>query len=92
MRLFMATEPIAEIVLNFIKKDLVKDGGKTRLESSDNLIESGLIDSLGIQKLLGFLETSFSIEISDEELLPENFETVAAICSFVSRKTNDANA
>lgn len=86
----MASESMEEIVLRFIAEDLIKDGGGARLQPADNLIESGIVDSLGIQKLLGFLESRFSVEISDEELLPENFETVAAICSFVNRKAHVA--
>jgi len=54
----------------------------------DDLIESGVIDSLGILKLLEFLESKFSINISDEELIPENFESIESIESFISRKKN----
>ena len=87
----MRSETTSENVRNFIVENLMRDTGTTRLEPTDNLIELGIIDSLGIQKLIGFLESSFSIEISDEELLPENFETVTAICSFVNGKMNSAN-
>ena len=87
----MRSETTSENVRNFIEENLMRDTGTARLEPEDNLIELGIIDSLGIQKLIGFLESSFSIEISDEELLPENFETVTAICSFVNGKMNNAN-
>ena len=53
---------------------------------NDSLLESGLIDSLGIFKLVSLLEKEFSIKISDDELLPDNFETASAIAKFVVHK------
>ena len=60
---------------------------KKRVTESDPLLESGVIDSLGMLDLVSALEAEFAIAISDEELLPENFQTVANIASFVARKT-----
>jgi acyl carrier protein len=80
------------MVTEFIQKDLVRAKVSVRIDPGYNLIESGVVDSLGILKLIAFLESRFSIEISDDEVLPENFETVAAICSFLHRKANKAQA
>ncbi len=57
-----------------------------QLSDDTQLIESGIIDSLGIMKLLQYLEDSFSIHIADDELRPENFETPGTIVSLVERK------
>ena len=51
------------------------------------LIERGVIDSLGIHQLVTFLESTYDIEIDDEDLVPENFETLAAIVGMVDRKS-----
>ena len=50
------------------------------------LLQSGLIDSLGMVDLVAYLEQSFSIAVDDDDMVPENFETVAAISAFVTRK------
>jgi acyl carrier protein len=63
---------------------------KKNLRDSDKLLESGIVDSLGILDLVAFLENDFQVHISDEELLPENFQTVEAIAQFVERKRNGA--
>ena len=78
------TDPIME----FIKNQLVREKPMKNIGRGDDLIESGVIDSLGILKLLEFLESKFSINISDEELIPENFESIESIESFISRKKN----
>jgi len=74
--------------MEFIKNQLVREKTMKNIGRGDDLIESGVIDSLGILKLLEFLESKFSINISDEELIPENFESIESIESFISRKKN----
>ena len=76
------TDPIME----FIKNQLVREKTMKNIGRGDDLIESGIIDSLGILKLLEFLESKYSIHISDEELIPENFESIESIESFIIRK------
>lgn len=49
------------------------------------LISQGLLDSLLLMNLLAFLERKYGIQIPDEEIVPENFETPRAIRSLISR-------
>ena len=56
----------------------------------DKWLESGLLDSLGILDLVHFLEQEFSVQIIDEELVPENFESLSAVCEFVLKKKGNA--
>ena len=63
---------------------------KLGLRDTDKLLESGLIDSLGILDLVAFLESEFHVHVTDDELLPENFQSVEAIVKFVERKRNGA--
>jgi acyl carrier protein len=53
------------------------------LRDDDLLFESGLVDSVGAMTLISYLSTRFQIEIADEDLYPENFESVKKISSFV---------
>ncbi len=73
-------------VKEFIQTELIRDRSHADLKITDNLIETGMIDSLGIQKLLAYLETTFSIQIADDELIPDNFQTIEAISAFVRDK------
>jgi len=74
-------------IKEFIKKDLTRGKGISDLGDTDNLIESGIIDSLGIQLLVSYLEKNFSITIADDELMPDNFETIDAIWALINSKT-----
>lgn len=66
---------------NFImgRKDIVLDPEKS-------LIESGIMDSTGVLELVMFLEEKFSIEIDDEELIPENLDTIQNLVNFLQKK------
>jgi len=57
------------------------------LEASQSLLESGMIDSTGVMELVMFLEKTFEIQVADEDLVPENLDTINSIVQFVQRKT-----
>jgi acyl carrier protein len=51
------------------------------------LLERGILDSLGILDVVSFLETEFSMVVSDDELVPENFQTLETLSEFVMKRT-----
>lgn len=52
----------------------------------DSLIETGIVDSMGMLELVVFVESDFEIEVQDVDLIPENFESVEALSKFVESK------
>ena len=56
-----------------------------------SLLDSGLLDSAGLFELVSFLEERCGVTIADEDLLPENFETIDAIVAFVDPKAGGAS-
>ena len=61
---------------------------KRQIGNSDPLLESGLLDSMGVLEVVTFLEESYSIIISDEDLVPEKFQTIDCIAAFVQSKVS----
>ena len=61
---------------------------RRELQNADSLLESGIIDSLGVLDLVSFIESEFQIMVSDEDLTPENFQTIDRIMAFVEGKRN----
>jgi acyl carrier protein len=59
---------------------------KARVDRETALLERGILDSLGILDIVSFLESEFSIAIGDEELVPENFQNLNSLSSFVQNK------
>jgi acyl carrier protein len=60
---------------------------KRHIADDARLLESGVVDSLGILDVVAFLERTFRIKIDDEELVPENFGSIHDLAEFVSSKT-----
>jgi acyl carrier protein len=59
---------------------------KHGVKDSDPLLDNGIVDSLGVLELVEFLQQEFGLRVSDEELLPENFQSIQQVASFVSAK------
>lgn len=59
---------------------------KRGLNQEDNLLENGILDSLGVLDLVTFMEKEFAIQVGDEELVPENFQTLDTLAAFVQKK------
>jgi acyl carrier protein len=70
----------------FIISELAQGRGITSIDPSDNLLAKGIVDSHGVMELVAFLEERYGISVSDEDLTPENFESIARIDEFVARK------
>jgi acyl carrier protein len=71
-------------IRSFVTASFARGGAAIDVETS--LLDSGLIDSTGIFELVSFLEGEFGIQVADEEIVPENFETVRRIATFVDGK------
>lgn len=69
----------------FLQKNFHVPGSKG-IEDGDSLLKEGIVDSIGLLDLIAFLEETFAIKVADEELLPENLDTIQRIETFVLRK------
>ncbi len=56
------------------------------LTADTSLINGGYVDSTGMLELVGFLEVEYAIQVSEEELVPENFETIARMVAYLDGK------
>ena len=73
-----------ETVINdYISRELVQDPTLLPLADETSLLETGILDSLSLLRLVVYLEEKFGISMGDTDLLPENFASVNAICAYV---------
>jgi acyl carrier protein len=63
-------------------------GQAIHLDENDSFLERGLIDSTGVLELVSFIEQTYGFQVQDEELMPENFDSMAALTRYAKRKTN----
>ncbi len=55
-------------------------------QDGDSFLQTGIVDSTGMLELVGFLESTFGLKIPDDELTPDNLDSVDCICRFLARK------
>ncbi len=74
-----------ETIKTFIVENFLF-GSQDGLKDETSFLEEGIIDSTGILELVTFLEEEFSITIEDEELVPENLDSINNVTTFLERK------
>jgi acyl carrier protein len=70
----------------FIVNELQAGSGLESLRPDEDLLAADLIDSLGITELVSFLERTYGIKVSDDQLTPENFQTIEKIAALVDQR------
>jgi acyl carrier protein len=75
-----------DTIRRFIATELLRGQQNEPLGDDDPLLESGIIDSMGVMSLLAFLEKEFSIQVPGDDLIPENFGSIASIAALVERQ------
>ena len=76
---------VSAVIRQFIVENfLFGDDGNLKEETS--FLESGIIDSTGILELVSFLEEKFEISVADEELVPENLDSIANVVAYLAKK------
>jgi len=78
-------ESIKDVIRQFVMESAQIKGIK-EVGDNDSLTESGIVDSLGIFRLVSFLEENVGVHIGDEEITQDNFSTIAEIERFVNAK------
>jgi acyl carrier protein len=78
----------ADKIRAYISEQLLFDDG-SRSIANDTPLFGGVIDSIGLIELVGFLEKDFGIQIDDADLTAENFESVTTIADLVTRLGNE---
>jgi acyl carrier protein len=77
---------IASEIERFVLDEIVQGTGVEAIDQGEDLLASGIIDSHGLMEVVGFIESRYGIVVADEDLLPENFESLTSIEGFVTRK------
>lgn len=85
------TQPALETqIRRYILDNLLFSANDADLKNDASLLDAGVIDSTGVLELALFLEDQFKIKVEDDELLPENFDSVNNLVRFVGKRLGGA--
>ncbi len=72
----------AYVLANFLFSD-----GEYPFRDDDSFLEEGLISSIGVLELVLFVEENFNVTVDDQEVVPDNFDSVNKLAAYIRRKT-----
>ncbi|HZZ92508.1 MAG TPA: acyl carrier protein [Usitatibacter sp.] len=87
----MQQQEIVTAVRAFLRENFLVDD-EAGLGEDTSFMQTHTLDSTGFVELIGFVEETFGLEVRDEEMLPENFDSLANIAHYVARKHEPATA
>lgn len=76
---------MTETILKYISEQLLNNELEDELEATDDLLGDGILDSLGMMKLILFIETEYTIKIPPQDMVIENFMSVDHITNYLSK-------
>ena len=77
---------ITGILRKFIRENFLPSAGLDAFADEDSFLEKGIIDSTGVLELLEFIEEEFKIRVEDEEIVPDNLDSLNRLTSYIQRK------
>jgi acyl carrier protein len=72
-------------IRNFISKNLLYSDNGFSYSDDSSFLEEGIIDSIGVLELVGFVEENYHIPVKDQDVTPDNFDTVNRLADFIRR-------
>lgn len=75
-----------EILTRYVADELLASSNGLALTADDNLLTSGLIDSLGIMRLITYIEEQFGVEVLPEDVTIDNFRTINVIAGYLQSR------
>jgi acyl carrier protein len=82
----MSQSEFSARIKEFIMTEVSPELGLQQIGDDEPLIDSGIVDSLGILRILTFLDETFGVDLASEEIKLENFRTVRLICDLISQR------
>jgi acyl carrier protein len=81
-------EAVAAKIRDYLSQNFLFSEQGFEFEDDASFLEQGIIDSFGFAELLNWVEEEFSISVADDEIVPDNFDSVSKLTSFILGKQN----
>ena len=78
-----------EKIRGFILENYLFTDDQSELNNDDSFLDQGILDSTGILEIIFFIEDEFGIKIKDDEMIPDNLDSVRKIVAFIKRKQQE---
>ena len=79
--------PIEERIRDFVARNLIFSANGFAYADDASFLQEGIIDSLGVMQLVEFVQKDFNMVVGQEEVTPDNFDSVARLAAYIRRKS-----
>jgi len=79
-------QDIKAAVRRYIEDNFIMGAGGVALANGDSFLEHHVLDSTGFLELIAHLEETYGIKVLDDEMVPENLDSLDSVAAFVARK------
>jgi len=77
---------VKKLVRQYIADNFLFSDDGYQLSDDASFLEEGIVDSTGVLELVMFVEETFNIAVNDEEIIPDNFDSVSKLTAYITRK------
>ena len=77
---------LREQIRGFIIENFLFGDAEPLTDDAVSLLDNGIVDSVGVMEMVAWLEQNHGVKVEDQELVPENFDSVERLIRFVERK------
>lgn len=77
---------VKEQIRQYVAENFLFSDNGFELDNDESFLEAGVVDSLGVLELVTFVEENFDVQVPDEEIVPDNFDSVNQLADYIGRK------
>ena len=78
---------IEEKIRDYMAQNLIFSDNGYQYPDDASFLEEGIVDSVGVLELVSFIEDNFKVKVSDQDIVPDNFDSVSKLAAYIRRKT-----
>ncbi|NJN55428.1 MAG: acyl carrier protein [Anaerolineae bacterium] len=79
---------VKDQIKKYIAENFLFSSNGFTLDDDESLLEAGVVDSLGVVELVSFVEEKFGITVPDDDIVPDNFDSVDNLAAYIARRSN----
>ena len=77
---------IKQQIRDYIAENFMFSSNGFNMDDNESFLEAGVVDSLGVLEMVTFVEETFGLKVPDEEIVPDNFDSVDNLAAYIERK------
>lgn len=77
---------VKEQIRRYVAENFLFSDNGFELGNDESFLEAGVVDSLGVLELVTFVEEEFDVQVADEDIVPDNFDSVDQLAHYIDRK------